>query len=188
MSKDASSKDYVCLIRLFSDLACVSNSQSSCVVVETWLHCVVLLHDKISASMTMLFVLAIYAMHTLCAVVWYFTDKALASNITVQYHSALLAHAHPTMFYIPLVIWRMQLDGTCSTRKSHTRDHTPYCTAGYNFPWGANFSGSPGHRWQVSRNFPSTKFSTHCVALSTHPQIWTSNLTLLLHNHCTNLY
>ena len=45
---------------LFSDLACVSNSQSSCIVVETLLHCVVLLHDKLfSASMTMLFVLAI---------------------------------------------------------------------------------------------------------------------------------
>ena len=36
-----------------SDLACVSNSQSSCVVAEKWLHCVVLLHDKLfSASMT----------------------------------------------------------------------------------------------------------------------------------------
>ena len=42
---------------LCSDLACVSNSQSSCVVVEKWLHCVVLLHDKLfSASMTMLFI------------------------------------------------------------------------------------------------------------------------------------
>ena len=43
--------------RLCSDLACVSNSQSSYVVVEKWLHCVVLLHDKLfSASMTMLFI------------------------------------------------------------------------------------------------------------------------------------
>ena len=41
-------------------------------------------------------------MHSLCAVILYFTGKALA-NITVQCHSALLAHARPTMFYIPLV-------------------------------------------------------------------------------------
>ena len=42
---------------LCTDLASVSNSQSSCVVVETWLHCVVLLQDKLfSASMTMLFI------------------------------------------------------------------------------------------------------------------------------------
>ena len=38
-------------------IACVSNSQSSCVVVEKWLQCVVLLHDKLfSPSMTMLFI------------------------------------------------------------------------------------------------------------------------------------
>ena len=42
-------------------------------------------------------------MHSLCAVIWYFTGKAL-SYIIVQYHSALLAHARPTMFYIPLVV------------------------------------------------------------------------------------
>ena len=38
-------------------LACVSNSQSSYVVAEKLLHCVVLLYDKLfSASMTMLFI------------------------------------------------------------------------------------------------------------------------------------
>ena len=41
--KEASSKDYVCLCSV--DLACVSNSQSSCLVVEKWLQCVVLLHE-----------------------------------------------------------------------------------------------------------------------------------------------
>ena len=57
---------------LCSDLACVSNSQSSCVVVEKWLHYVVLLHDKLfSASMTMQLQTSfyLYAMHSLCAVI-----------------------------------------------------------------------------------------------------------------------
>ena len=46
-------------------------------------------------------------MHSLCAVLSYFTGKALGTyqfNATVQCHSALLARARPTMFYIPLVI------------------------------------------------------------------------------------
>jgi len=50
---------------LCSDLACVSNSQSSCVVVEKWLHCVVLLHDKLfSASMTMLLIVTNFFLAT----------------------------------------------------------------------------------------------------------------------------
>ena len=58
------------------DLACVSKSQSSCIVVEKWLHmhCVVLLHDKLfstRASITHFvdskvtnLVLAIYAIYS----------------------------------------------------------------------------------------------------------------------------
>ena len=94
---------------LCPDLACVSNSQSSYVVVEKWLHCVIQLHDKLfSAKMTMLFRVTVqtsfylYSMHSLCAVIWYFTENL--SYITVQCHSALLVHARPTMFYIPLVV------------------------------------------------------------------------------------
>ena len=44
-------------------------------------------------------------MHSLCAVIWYFTGKALA-----QCHTALLAHVRPTMFYIPLVIILVESD------------------------------------------------------------------------------
>ena len=44
-------------------------------------------------------------MHSLCAMLSYFTGKALGAYITVQCHSASLAHARPTMFYIPLIVY-----------------------------------------------------------------------------------
>jgi len=73
ISKEASSKDYVCLCSV--DLARVSNR----------LQCLVLLHDKLfSSSMTMLFDYS-YKLRfsympcilNLCAVISYFTGKAL---------------------------------------------------------------------------------------------------------------
>ena len=48
--------------------------------------------------------------------------------MTVQYHSALLAHAHPTMFYIPLV-WLIDNDFSVLIASSEPEVLTPWVIA-----------------------------------------------------------
>ena len=101
-------------------------------------------------------------MHSLCAVILYFTGKALATNSSMP--QALLAHARPTMFYIPLVIGASLSEPHTSESNGGFFILSAVCTS-FRKRKLSSFNPKHAHADPCGQN----------ISKRTHGQIWYSN-------------